>query len=353
MDGEAHLLMVDRLIKTFCIVDKIKKERKGRVMASQKRFNRKKISLIGAGNIGGNLALLAAQKGLGDVVLFDVVPGLPQGKALDILQSFPAQNLHSHVSGTNDYKDIDGSDIVIITAGKPRLPGMSRDDLLDINAKIMKDVAVNVKKFAPNAVVIVISNPLDAMVYQFAEISGFEKNHVVGMSGILDSSRLRAFISMETGVSPYDIRTFVLGGHGDDMVPLVRYTYVGGIPLIDFPGMTQEKIDKMVERTRNGGAEIVNLLKTGSAFYAPAVGAITMAESILNDQRRIFSAAAYLNGEYGYKDMFICIPVILGGNGVEKVIEMKLSEDEKAALAKSAKSVETAKAIMNQKGYLT
>ncbi|MDH4261604.1 MAG: malate dehydrogenase [Spirochaetia bacterium] len=319
----------------------------------KKRFNRKKISLIGAGNIGGNLALMAAQKGLGDVVLFDVVPGLPQGKALDIMQSFAAQNIHTQVSGTNDYKDIDGSDIVIITAGKPRLPGMSRDDLLDINAKIMKDVALNVKKHAPDSVVIVISNPLDAMVYQFAMISGFEKNKVVGMSGILDSSRLRTFISMETGVSPYDIRTFVLGGHGDDMVPLIRYTYVGGIPLLDFPGITKEKVDKMVERTRNGGAEIVNLLKTGSAFYAPAVGAITMAESILSDQRRIFSAAAFVNGEYGHKDIFICIPVILGGNGVEKVIEINLNPDEKKALDKSAHSVESSKEIMTKKGYLT
>jgi len=322
-------------------------------MKTNMRFNRKKISLIGAGNIGGNLALMAAQKGLGDVVLFDVVPGLPQGKALDIFQSFPAQNLHTSVIGTNDYKDISESDLVIITAGKPRLPGMSRDDLLDINSKIMKDVALNVKKHAPNAVVIVISNPLDAMVYQFAEVSGFDKYKVVGMSGILDSSRLRAFISMETGISSYDIRTFVLGGHGDDMVPLVRYTYIGGIPITEYPGMTEEKINKMVERTRNGGAEIVNLLKTGSAFYAPAAGAIAMAESILNDQRRIFSAAAFLNGEYGYKDMFICIPVILGGNGVEKVIEINLTPEEKAALAKSAKSVETSKTIMSEKGYLS
>ncbi|MDH4200960.1 MAG: malate dehydrogenase [Spirochaetia bacterium] len=318
-----------------------------------KQFKRKKISLIGAGNIGGNLALFAAQKELGDVVLFDVVQGLPQGKALDIYESFPAQSIHTSVSGTNDYKDISGSDLVIITAGKPRLPGMSRDDLLDINAKIMKDVALNVKNHAPEAVVIVISNPLDAMVYQFAEISGFPKNRIMGMSGILDSSRFRAFIAMETGVSPYDIRTFVLGGHGDDMVPLVRYSCVGGIPLADYPGMTQEKIDKMVERTRNGGAEIVNLLKTGSAFYAPATGAITMAESILKDQQRVFSAAAYCNGEYGYKDMFICIPVILGGNGVEKIIEMDLNADEKKALDKSAHSVESLKAIMNQKGYLS
>lgn len=318
----------------------------------KKRFHRKKISLIGAGNIGGNLALLAAQKGLGDVVLFDVVPGLPQGKALDIYQSTPAQNIHTQITGTNDYKDIAGSDLIIITAGKPRLPGMSRDDLLDINAKIMKDVALNVKEHAPDAMVLVISNPLDAMVYQFAQITGFEKNRIIGMSGILDSSRLRTFISMETGISPYDIRTFVLGGHGDDMVPLVRYTYVGGIPIMDFPGMTKEKMDSMVERTRNGGAEIVNLLKTGSAFYAPAVGAITMAESILNDQRRIFSAAAYLNGEYGYKDIFISIPVILGGNGVEKVIEIKLNPDEKAALDKSAHSVEVLKAAMGKKGYL-
>jgi malate dehydrogenase len=319
----------------------------------KKRFNRKKISLIGAGQIGGNLALMAAQKSLADVVLFDVVPGLPQGKALDIYQSFAAQNIHTKVTGTNDYKDIHESDLVIVTAGKPRLPGMSRDDLLDINAKIIKDVALNIKEHAPDAVVLMISNPLDAMVYLFSEISGFKKNRVVGMSGILDSSRFRTFISMETGVSPYDIRTFVLGGHGDSMVPLVRYSYVGGIPLREFPGLTEEKITEMVERTRDGGAEIVNLLKTGSAFYAPAAGAIAMAEAILNDQRRMFSAAAFCNGEYGYKDIFISIPVILGGNGVEKVIEMKLQPEEKAALDKSAHAVDELKDILRKKGYLS
>lgn len=320
---------------------------------TEKRFKRNKISLIGAGHIGGNLALFAAQKGLGDVVLFDIVEGLPQGKALDIYESTPPQHIHTKIEGTNDYKDIADSDVVIITAGKPRLPGMSRDDLLDINAKIMKDVAQNIKKYAPNSVVIVISNPLDAMVYQFAEISGFDKNRVIGMSGILDSSRFRTFIAMETGVSQHDVRTFVLGGHGDDMVPLARYTYVGEIPILEYPGMTPEKVHAMAERTRTGGGEIVNLLKTGSAFYAPAVGAITMAEAVLKDQHRMFSAAVYCDGEYGHKDIFICVPAILGGNGVEKVVELNLTDEEKKALDKSAHSVESLKAKMREKGFLS
>jgi len=317
------------------------------------RFKRKKIALIGAGHIGGNLALMALQKGLGDVVLFDIVEGVPQGKALDIYESAPSQNIHYKVVGTNEYKDIQGADLVIITAGRPRTPGMSRDDLLDSNAKIMSDVARNVKEHAPDAVVLVISNPLDAMVYLFSEVSGFDKNRVIGMSGILDASRFRTFISMETGVSPYDIRTFVLGGHGDNMVPLARMSYIGGIPLPEYPGMTQEKIDAMVERTRNGGGEIVGLLKTGSAFYAPAAGAIAMAESILYDQKRIFSAAVYCNGEYGYKDIFISLPAILGGNGLEKVLEINLSADEKKALDKSADSVDVLKKQLRSMGFMS
>ncbi len=317
-----------------------------------KRFDRKKIALIGAGHIGGNLAMFAAQKGLGDVVLYDVVEGVPQGKALDIFESTPVEGLSVNIKGTNDISDIDGADIVIITAGRARKPGMSRDDLLESNAKIMTDVATNIKNHAPNAVVIVISNPLDAMVYLCAKVTGFEPNRIIGMSGVLDASRFRSFISMETGVSVKDIRAFVLGGHGDQMVPLPRYSFVGGVPLPDFPGMTDEIIDRMVARTRKAGAEIVELLKNGSAFYAPAAGAISMAEAILLDQQRVFTAASYCNGEYGYHDMFIGLPSVLGGNGVERILELNLNPDEKEALDKSAETVEQLKADLKKMGYL-
>jgi len=316
------------------------------------QHKRAKIALIGAGQIGGNLALMAVQKGLGDVVLFDVVEGVPQGKALDIYESTPVDGYSCALIGTNSYDDVKDADMVIITAGIPRKPGMSRDDLLQTNAKIMADVATNVKRVAPNAFVIVISNPLDAMVYLFQKVSGFAKNKVMGMAGVLDAARFRTFISMETGVSVADISAFVLGGHGDTMVPLPRYSYVGGIPLPDYPGMTAEKIAAMVERTRNGGGEIVALLKTGSAFYAPAASAIAMAESILRDQLRVFPVAAYCEGEYGYKDMHIGLPVILGKNGVEKIIEIKLTAEEKAALDKSAQAVEGLKADLKRLGFL-
>lgn len=315
-------------------------------------FKRKKIGLVGAGHIGGNLALMAAQKGLGDVVLYDIVEGVPQGKALDIYEATPVEGYSVKITGTNDFADLEGSDVVIITAGRPRKPGMSRDDLLESNAKIMTNVAENIKKHAPNSVVIVISNPLDAMVYLCAKVTGFEPNRIIGMSGVLDASRFRAFISMETGVSVKDIRAFVLGGHGDQMVPLPRYSFVGGVPLPDFPGMNDDIIEKMVARTRQAGAEIVALLKTGSAFYAPAAGAISMAEAVLFDQKRVFTAAAYCNGEYGYKDMFIGLPSVLGGKGVERVLELKLNPAEKAALDKSAETVESLKNDLKKMGYL-
>ena len=296
--------------------------------------------MIGAGQIGGNLALMAAQKNLGDVVLFDVVESMPQGKALDLYETTPVDGLSSIIRGTNDYKDIQAADVVVVTAGIPRKPGMSRDDLLSTNAKIMTSVAENVKKYAPHAFVIIISNPLDAMVYLFHKVSGFPKNQIMGMAGVLDASRFRTFISMETGVSVKDISAFVLGGHGDTMVPLPRYSYVGGIPLPDYPGITPEKIDAMIERTRKGGGEIVALLKTGSAFFAPAASAITMVESILRDEKRVFPAAVYCEGEYGFQDMFIGLPVILGANGVEKIIEIELAPEERKMLDKSAQDVQ-------------
>lgn len=316
------------------------------------KYKRPKLSMIGSGQIGGNLALMAAQKGLGDVVLFDIVEGMPQGKALDLYETTPVQGLNSTITGTNDYKDIADSDIIVITAGIPRKPGMSRDDLLNTNAKIMTDVANNIKKYAPGAFVIVISNPLDAMVYLFQKVSGMPKNQVMGMAGVLDASRFRTFISMETGVSVEDISAFVLGGHGDTMVPLPRYSYVGGIPLPDYPGLSQERIDAMVDRTRKGGGEIVALLKTGSAFYAPAASAITMAESILKDQKRVFPVAAMCEGEYGYNDMFIGLPVLLGSGGVEKIIEIDLKPEEKQALDNSAEAVKGLKEDLTRLGFL-
>lgn len=316
------------------------------------KFKRAKLAMIGAGQIGGNLAMMAAQKGLGDVVLFDIKEGTPQGKGLDIHETTPVDGLSSVITGTNKYEDIEGADVVIITAGIPRKPGMSRDDLLNTNAGIMKQVAENVKKYAPNAFVIVISNPLDAMVYLFQKVSGFPKSQVMGMAGVLDAARFRTFISMETGVSVADINAFVLGGHGDTMVPLPRYSYIGGIPLPDYPGMTQEKIDAMVDRTRKGGGEIVALLKDGSAFFAPAASAIVMAESILRDQKRIFPAAVLCEGEYGYNDLFIGLPAMLGSEGIEKIIEIKLSDSEKAELDNSAKAVEGLKDDLKRLGFL-
>ena len=303
---------------------------------------RKKIALIGAGQIGGTLALRCAEKELGDVVLIDIAEGVPQGKALDLAETMPVMMRDSGLTGSNDYTAMKGSDVIIVTAGVPRKPGMSRDDLISINSGIIKTVAENIKAHAPNAFVIVITNPLDAMVEVMQRVSGLPAQKVVGMAGVLDSARFRYFLSDEFKVSVKDINAFVLGGHGDTMVPLVRYSTVAGIPLPDLVEMgwtTQERLDKIVQRTRDGGAEIVNLLKTGSAFYAPAESAIQMAESYLKDQRRVLPCAAKLNGEYGVKGLYIGVPVVIGANGVEKIIEIKLSADEQKMFDHSVNAV--------------
>jgi malate dehydrogenase len=288
---------------------------------------RKKIGLVGAGQIGGTLAFLSAYKELGDVVLIDVTEGMPQGKALDTYQSTPVYGSDCKLAGSNDYKDLAGCDVIIITAGVPRKPGMSRDDLLDINRKIMESVAPNIKQYAPDSFVIVVSNPLDIMVHLLHKITGFPKNRVVGMAGILDTARFRTFLSMETGFSVEDIYATVLGGHGDSMVPLPRYSNIAGLPLTHF--ISQERLDAIVKRTRDGGGEIVSLLKTGSAFYAPAAAAIQIAEAYLKDKKRILPCAALLEGEYGVSGLFIGVPVVIGAGGVEKVIEVELNEDER------------------------
>lgn len=303
-----------------------------------------KISLIGSGNIGGTLAHIAAQRNLGDVVLIDIAEGIPQGKALDLSQSFSADNIDVFIQGGNDYSLIRDSDVVIVTAGVPRKPGMSRDDLLSINGKIIKDVGENIKKYAPNAFVIVITNPLDVMVWLMQKTTNFKANKVVGMAGILDTARFKCFLAEALNVSPKDIQSFVLGGHGDSMVPMPSYTTISGIPLdhfIENGWITKEKLDGIIDRTRNGGAEIVNLLKTGSAFYAPAASAMQMAESYLFDQRRILPCAAQLNGEYGVKGVYVGVPVVIGKNGVEKIIEVALSKLEKDQLDSSIKSVQS------------
>jgi len=315
-------------------------------------MSRKKIALIGSGQIGGTMALLAGQKELGDVVLYDVVEGVPQGKALDIYETAPIEDFNIKLSGANGYEAIRGADVCIVTAGLPRKPGMSRDDLINTNTKIIKQVAEGIRDNAPNAFVIVVTNPLDAMVYVMKKVTGFPKNRVLGMAGVLDSARFRAFISMETGVSVEDITAFVLGGHGDTMVPLPRYSTIAGIPLPEFPGLTKEKIDAMVQRTRDGGGEIVNLLKTGSAFYAPGAAAISMAESILKDQKRVFPCAVLCEGEYGHSGIFMGVPVVLGEGGVEKIVEIKLSSDEKTALDKSAAAVTELMKVVDTSGLL-
>ena len=304
---------------------------------------RKKIALIGAGNIGGTLAHLIGLKELGDVVLFDVFPGVAAGKALDIMQSGPVDGFDSAMAGTGDYAGIAGSDVVIITAGFPRMPGMSRDDLVSKNAGVIAQVAEGVKTHCPNAFVIVITNPLDAMVWVFREKSGLPANKVVGMAGVLDSSRFRLFLAQEFNVSVEDVTAFVLGGHGDTMVPVVEYSTVAGIPIPDLIKMgwsTEEKIAKIVQRTRDGGAEVVNLLKTGSAYYAPASSAIAMAESYLNDQRRILPVAAHLSGQYGVKDMYVGVPAVIGANGVEKVVEIAFDAAETEMFKKSVAAVQ-------------
>lgn len=303
---------------------------------------RNKIALIGAGNIGGTLAHLAALKELGDITLFDIADGIPQGKALDLSQSTPIDGASVSLKGTKSYAGIKGADVIIVTAGVARKPGMSRDDLLGINLNVMKQVGAGIKKYAPKAFVICITNPLDAMVWALRKFSGLKPNMVVGMAGVLDSARFRTFLAEEFKVSVKDVTAFVLGGHGDTMVPLVRYSAVAGIPLPDLVKMgwtDQKKLDAIVQRTRDGGAEVVGLLKTGSAFYAPAAAAIEMAESYLKDQKRLLPCAAALNGEYGLKDTYVGVPCIIGGKGVERVVEISLNASEKKMFNNSVKSV--------------
>jgi malate dehydrogenase len=300
---------------------------------------RNKIALIGGGNIGGVLAQEAAFRELGDVVIFDVVEGLPQGKALDMAEGAPVLGADADISGTNDYADIAGADVVIITAGLARKPGMSRDDLLATNLKIMKQVAQGVRDHAPDAFVIVVSNPLDAMVYTFKEISGFPKQRVIGMAGVLDSARFRAFVAWELGVSVEDVTALVLGGHGDTMVPLIRYCTVAGIPVSQL--IAKDKLDAIVERTKGAGGEVVGLLKTGSAFVSPALSAISMAESYLKDKKRVLACACLLEGEYGVNGLYVGVPCVIGGNGLERVIEVEMDADERKHFDASVEHVRT------------
>lgn len=305
-------------------------------------MTRKKISLVGAGNIGGTLAFLVGLKQLGDITLIDVVDGVPQGKALDLAESMPIENYDATFTGSNNYTDLKGSDVVIVTAGLARKPGMSRDDLLKTNAQIITDVAHNIKTHCPKAFVIVVTNPLDAMVLVMQQESGLPPHMVVGMAGVLDSARFRYFIAEELNIAVEDVSAFVLGGHGDSMLPLTRYSTVSGIPLPDVVKMgwlSQQKLDQIIQRTRDGGAEIVGLLKTGSAFYAPASAAIQMAESFLKDKRRILPCAAYLKGEFGVKDLYVGVPAVIGSKGVERIIEIQLNDQEKTLFNQSVDAV--------------
>lgn len=319
---------------------------------------RKKIALIGGGQIGGVLAQLIAMRQLGDVVMYDIVEDLPQGKTLDIAEASRVDGFDSQVTGTNDYKDIDGSDLVIITAGLPRKPGMSRDDLLTTNAKIMKIVAEAVKQHAPNSTVIIISNPLDAMVTLFQKVTGFPHNRVLGQAGVLDSSRFSTFIAWELGVSVKDVNAMVLGGHGDTMVPLVRYANVNGIPVMEMlerkykdAAKAKEVMNAMIERTKMAGGEVVKLLKTGSAFYSPASSAVSMAQSILLDEKRLMPVCAYLDGEFGVKGYYVGVPAVLGEKGVERIVELSLNEEEQAALDNSVKAVKGLVEDMDRLGF--
>ncbi|MAT59124.1 MAG: malate dehydrogenase [Melioribacteraceae bacterium] len=321
-------------------------------------MSRKKIALIGGGQIGGVLAQLTAQKELADVVLFDIVEDLPQGKTLDIAEASRVDGFDVQLRGTNEYKDIEGSDLVIITAGLPRKPGMSRDDLLTTNAKIMKTVAEGVKEFAPNSIVIIISNPLDAMVTLFKKVSGFPANRVMGQAGVLDSSRFASFIAWELGISVKDINAMVLGGHGDTMVPIVRYSNVNGVPVMELlerkyndKAKAKEIMDAMVQRTKMAGGEVVKLLKTGSAFYSPASSAIAMAESILKDQKRVLPTCALLNGEFGVSGYYVGVPVVLGSNGVEKILDFELDAEEQAAFDNSVNAVKSLVEDMERLGF--
>jgi malate dehydrogenase len=318
---------------------------------------RKKIALIGGGMIGGTLAHLAALRELGDIIVFDIAEGLPQGKTLDLAQSGPVEGFDANLSGTNGYEAIAGADVCIVTAGVPRKPGMSRDDLVGINLKVMKAVGEGIRAHAPDAFVICITNPLDVMVWALQRFSGLPKNMLIGMAGVLDSARFRHFLAQEFNVSVKDVTAFVLGGHGDTMVPLTRYSTVAGIPVPDLITMgwsTQERIDKIVQRTRDGGAEIVNLLKTGSAYYAPASSAIAMAESYLKDYKRVLPCAAYLNGQYGVKDTYVGVPVVIGEKGVERIVEVALTAEDKAGFDKSVAAVhglmDTAKKLAPELG---
>ncbi len=304
---------------------------------------RAKITVVGAGFVGSTVAHFLASHELGDIVLIDIAEGIPQGKALDLSQAAAVEGWDLDVKGTNSYEDTANSDIVVITAGLPRKPGMSRDDLIAINSKIIKDVCENIKKYSPNAIVIVVTNPLDAMVYAAWKATGFEPRRVIGMAGVLDSARMCSFIARELGVSVKDVNALVMGGHGDTMVPLMRYASVDGVPVTDL--LPKEKIDAIVKRTQDGGAEIVNLLKTGSAYYAPAASVVAMVESILRDRKRVLPCAAYLNGEYGVNGLFIGVPAVLGRDGVEKIIEVKFNQEEASAFAKTVEHVKALVAV--------
>jgi malate dehydrogenase len=300
-------------------------------------MSRPKISVIGAGNVGASAALKLAEMELGDIVLVDIVEGMPQGKALDLMQQGPISGYDLNIVGTNSYDQTEGSDVVVITSGIPRKPGMSRDDLLSTNTKIVKQVTAEVAKRSPHSILVLVTNPLDAMTYVAYKVSGFPKERVMGMAGVLDSARFRTFIAMELGVSVENIHAFVLGGHGDDMVPLARYTTVSGVPITEL--MSKERLDALIQRTRDGGAEIVKLLRTGSAFYAPAASAVEMVEAILKDKKKILPCCVLTTGEYGIKDTFVGLPVKLGRNGVEKILEIKLTDEEAKALHLSASHV--------------
>lgn len=307
-------------------------------------MSRSKIALVGSGQIGGTLAHLASLRQLGDVVLFDIADGVPQGKALDLAEATPINASSSKLMGTSTYAPIRDANVVIVTAGVPRKPGMSRDDLLETNLKVMEQVGQGIARYAPNAFVICITNPLDAMVWALQKFSGLPRARVVGMAGVLDSARFRHFLAEEMNISARDISAFVLGGHGDSMVPLIRFTTIAGIPLPDLVAMkwiTQKRVDEIVQRTRDGGAEIVALMKTASAFYAPASAALEMAQAYLGDEKRLLPCAAFLNGEYGYKGIYLGVPVVIGAKGVERIVEIPLRADERTGLRKSAKSVET------------
>lgn len=309
-------------------------------------IKRRKISIIGSGFTGATTALMVAQKELGDIVLVDIpkMEDSTKGKALDMLQASPVQGFDANIKGTSNYEDIKDSDIVIVTAGIARKPGMSRDDLVKTNANIMKSVASEIKKYAPETIIIVLSNPVDAMTYTILKETGFPKEKIIGQSGVLDTARFRTFVSQELNLSVKDITGFVLGGHGDDMVPLIRYSYAGGIPLEKL--ISKEKLDAIVDRTRKGGGEIVELLGNGSAYYAPAASITEMTEAILKDQRRVLPTIAYLEGEYGYNDLCLGVPTIIGGKGIEEVIELDLTEEEKSALDKSVESVKNVMEIL-------